>query len=98
MFVTANSAEMGATAGALGAVTAAFAGANAAASAPTTAVAPAQANETALLLSSAFGAQGALYQSLAAMAATWQGMFSETLAVSGASYAVTEAANTAAAL
>lgn len=98
MFVTADSLEMGSTAGTLAALTSGFASGNAAAAAPTVGVVPAQANETALLLSSAFGTQGALYQSLAGMAAAWHGMFAGAMGTSGASYAATEAFNAAAAL
>ena len=73
MFVTADPLEMGGTAGTLTALTTAFASGNAAAAAPTTAIAPPQANETALLLATAFGTHGALYQALAGMAAGWHG-------------------------
>jgi hypothetical protein len=98
MFVTADPLEMAGTAGTLTALTTALASGNAAAAAPTTAIAPPQANETALLLASAFGAHGALYQSLAGMAAGWHGLFAGALGTSGATYAATEAVNTAAAL
>lgn len=98
MFVTADPLEMGGTAGTLTALTGQFASGNAAVAAPTTAVVPAQANETALLLSSAFGTQGSLYQALAGMAAAWHGMFASAMGTAGASYAATEAVNAAASL
>jgi hypothetical protein len=98
MFVTADSLEMGSTAGTLTALTSEFASGNAAASAPTPAVVPGQANETALLLSSAFGTQGSLYQALAGMAAAQHGMFAGAMGTSGATYAATEAFNAAASL
>lgn len=98
MFVTADPLEMGGTAGTLTALTSAFTSGNASVAAPTTMVAPAQANETALLLSAAFGTHGALYQAMAGMASAWHGMFAGAVGTSGASYAVTEAFNAAAAL
>lgn len=98
MFVTSDPLEMGGTAGTLTALTGQFASGNAAVAAPTTAVVPAQANETALLLSSAFGTQGTLYQTLAGVAAAWHGMFAGAVGTSGASYAATEAFNAAASL
>jgi hypothetical protein len=98
MFVNAEPLEMAGTAGTLTGLAAAFAGGNAAAAVPTTAVAPPQANETAVLLASAFGTHGALYQTFANMAAVWHEMFAGALGTSGASYAATEAFNAAAAL
>ncbi len=98
MFLTADPLEMGGTAGTLTALTSAFTSGNAAAAAPTTAVAPGQANETAMLLSAAFGAHGSLYQSMAAIASAWHGMFASAMGTSGASYAATEAFNVAATL
>ena len=98
MFVTADPLEMGGTAGTLTALTSAFTSGNAAAAAPTTAVAPAQANEAALLLSAAFGTHGSLYQAMAGMASAWHGMFAGAVGTSGASYAATEAFNAVAAL
>ncbi|KKE98678.1 PE family protein [Mycolicibacterium obuense] len=98
MFLTADPLEMGGTAGSLTALTSAFTSGNAAAAAPTTAVAPGQANETAMLLSAAFGTHGSLYQSMAAMASAWHGMFASAMGTSGASYAATEAFNVAATL
>jgi hypothetical protein len=98
MFVTADPLEMGGTAGTLTALTSAFTSGNASAAAPTTAVAPGQANETAMLLSAAFGTHGSLYQALAGMASAWHEMFAGAVGTSGASYAATEAFNAAAAL
>lgn len=98
MFLTADPLEMGGTAGTLTALTSAFTSGNAAAAAPTTAVAPGQANETAMLLSAAFGTHGSLYQSMAAMASAWHGMFASAMGASGASYAATEAFNVVATL
>ncbi|MCX2715623.1 PE family protein [Mycolicibacterium sp. J2] len=98
MFVTAEPLEMGGTAGTLTALTSAFTSGNASAAAPTTAVAPGQANETAMLLSAAFGTHGSLYQAMAGMASAWHGMFAGALGTSGASYAATEALNAAASL
>jgi hypothetical protein len=59
---------------------------------------PSQANETALLLSAAFGTHGSMYQAMAGMASAWHEMFAAALGTSGASYAATEALNAAAAL
>ncbi|OPX07356.1 PE family protein [Mycobacterium sp. AT1] len=98
MFVSVDPLEMGGTAGTLTALTSAFTSGNGAAAAPTTAVMPAQANETALLLSAAFGTHGSLYQAMAGMASAWHELFATALGTSGATYAATEAFNAAAAL
>jgi len=71
---------------------------NAAAAAPTTGVVPAAADEVSALTAAQFAAHAQMYQAVSAQAAAIQEMFVNTLGVSAASYAATEAANAAAAL
>jgi PE family len=71
---------------------------NAAAAAPTTGVVPAAADEVSALTAAQFATHGQLYQAISAQAAAIHEMFVNTLGVSAASYAATEAANAAAAL
>ncbi|MGH3971678.1 MAG: PE family protein, partial [Mycobacterium sp.] len=70
---------------------------NAAASAPTTGVVPAAADEVSALTATQFTAHAALYQAVSAQAEAIHEMFVHTLGTSAGSYAVTEAANAIAA-
>ncbi|OBI94885.1 PE family protein [Mycobacterium asiaticum] len=67
----------------------------AAAAIPTTAVAPAAADEVSALTAMQFAAHGQLYQAVSAQAAAIHEMFVEVMRVSAGSYAATEAANAA---
>ncbi len=97
-FVTTQPEALTSAAGALQGVGSGMAANNAAAAAPTTGVVPAAADEVSALTAAQFSAHGALYQAISAQAAAIHEMFVNTLGVSAASYAATEAANAAAAL
>jgi hypothetical protein len=71
---------------------------SAAAAAPTTGVVPAAADEVSGLTAAQFAAHAQMYQAVSAQAAAIHEMFVNTLGISAASYAATEAANAAAAL
>ena len=71
---------------------------NTAVAAPTTGVVPAAADEVSALTAAQFAAQAQMYQAVSAQAAAIHEMFVNTLGISAASYAATEAANAAAAL
>ena len=66
-------------------------------SGPTTAVAPPAADAVSTATAARFGANGALFQDVAAQAAAVHQMFVATLNGSAASYAIAEAANAVAA-
>jgi PE family/PPE-SVP subfamily C-terminal region len=70
---------------------------NAGAAAPTTAVAPAAADQVSALQAGIFSAYGTLYQQLATEAQAIQQQFVSTLGLSSGTYSSTEAANVAAA-
>ena len=70
---------------------------NAAAAAPTTGVVPAAADEVSALTAAQFAVHAQLYQAVSAQAAAIHEAFVNTLGISSASYAATEAANAAAA-
>jgi hypothetical protein len=70
---------------------------NAAASAPTTGVVPAGADEVSALTAAQFAAHAQIYQAVSAQAAAVHDMFVGTLAASADSYADAEAANALAA-
>ena len=70
---------------------------NAAATAPTTGVVPAAADEVSALTAAQFATHAQMYQAVSAQAAAIHEMFVNTLATSGGSYAATEAANAIAA-
>jgi hypothetical protein len=97
-FVTTQPEELTAAAGTLAGLGSGMAAGNAAAAAPTTGVVPAAADEVSALTAAQFAAHGELYQTISAQAAAIHEMFVNTLGVSAASYAGTEAANAAAAL
>ncbi|GBE67490.1 PE family protein [Mycobacterium sp. MFM001] len=69
---------------------------NAAVAGPTTAVAPAAADEVSALTAAVFSTHAAMYQAVSAQAAAIHQMFVTTLGSSAGSYAVAEAANAAA--
>jgi hypothetical protein len=81
----------------LNAVGSALAAQNMAATAPTTALPPAAADEVSALTAMQFSAHGTLYQAVSAQAAAIHEMFTSMLGASSASYAATEAANAVAA-
>ena len=97
-FVTALPALLASAAGDLQSIGAAVAAGNTAASAPTTGVVPAAADEVSALTAAHFAAQGALYQELSAQATAIHELFVNTLGTSAGSYAAAEAANVAACL
>ncbi len=97
-FVTAQPEALTSAAGALQTVGSGMAAGNAAAAAPTTGVVPAAADEVSALTAAQFAAHAQMYQAISAQAAAIHEMFVNTLGVSAASYAATEAATAAAAL
>lgn len=96
-FVTTQPAALAAAAGTLQGIGSALSAQNAAAAAPTTGVVPAAADEVSALTAMQFNAHAALYQAVSAQAAAIHEQFVNTLGISSASYALTEAANAAAA-
>ncbi|PQM50217.1 PE family protein [Mycolicibacter virginiensis] len=96
-FVTTQPEALASAASTLQAIGAALNAQSAAASAPTTGVMPAAADEVSALTAAQFAAHAGLYQTVAAQASAIHDMFVATLKTSSASYAATEAANAAAA-
>ncbi|MGV0749145.1 MULTISPECIES: PE family protein [Mycobacteriaceae] len=96
-FVTTQPEALASAASTLQAIGAALNAQSAAASAPTTGVIPAAADEVSALTAAQFAAHAGLYQTVAAQASAIHDMFVATLKTSSASYAATEAANAAAA-
>jgi hypothetical protein len=96
-FVTTQPEALSSAATTLGGVGSSFSAQNAAASAPTTGVVPAAADDVSALTAARFVANAQLYQVVAAQAAAIHEQFVNTLATSSGSYAATEAANAAAA-
>lgn len=96
-FVTTQPEALTSAASSLQGIGSALAAQNAAASAPTTGVIPAAADEVSALTATQFATHASLYQSVAAQAAAIHEMFVHTLGISSGSYAATEAANAAAA-
>jgi hypothetical protein len=96
-FVTTQPEALAAAAGTLQGIGSALSAQNAAAAAPTTGVVPAAADEVSALTAAQFAAHATLYQAVSAQAAAIHEQFVNTLGISSASYAVTEAANAAAA-
>jgi hypothetical protein len=96
-FVTTQPEALSAAAASLAAIGSAVNAQNTAAAAPTTGVVPAAADEVSALTAAQFGAHAQLYQAVSAQAAAIHEMFVNTLGTSAGSYAVTEAANAAAA-
>ncbi|BBX46122.1 type VII secretion system ESX-5 target PE18 [Mycobacterium cookii] len=97
-FVTTQPEALTSAAVALQGLGSGMAAENAAAAPPTTGVVPAAADEVSALTAAQFSAHAELYQAISAQAAAIHEMFVNTLGVSAASYASTEAANAAAAL
>src|SRR5258705_2064725 len=95
-FLTAIPEELAAAAAQLAAIGSSLTAQNAGAAAPTTAIAPAAADQVSILQSGIFTAYGALYQQIAAEAQAIQEQFVQTLGLSSGTYASTEASNAAA--
>jgi hypothetical protein len=96
-FVTTQPEALTAAAGNLQGIGTAMAAQNAAAATPTTAVAPAAADEVSALTAAQFTAHAQLYQVVSTQATAIHEMFVSTLGTSAVSYAATEAANAIAA-
>ncbi|BBY08697.1 MAG TPA: PE family protein [Mycobacterium sp.] len=96
-FVTTQPEALTAAAANLQGIGASMSAQNAAAAAPTTGVVPAAADEVSALTAAQFVAHAQMYQAVSAQAAAIHEQFVNTLGTSAASYAVTEAANAAAA-
>ncbi len=96
-FVTAQPELLSASAGNLNGIGSVMVAQNAAAAAPTTGVIPAAADEVSALTAAQFAAHAQMYQAVSAQAAAIHEQFTATLQASAGSYAVTEAANAAAA-
>jgi|SRR5580693_187843 hypothetical protein len=97
-FVTTQPELLTVAAGNLEGIGAGMTAGNAAVAAPTTGVVPAAADEVSALTAAQFAAHAQMYQAVSAQAAAIHEMFVNTLGISAASYAATEAANAAAAL
>jgi PE family protein len=95
--VTTHPEMLSAAAGQLQGIGSAMVAQNAAAAGPTGGVVPAAADEVSTLTAAQFAAHGGRYQAIAAQAAAVHEMFVNTLGASATSYALTEAANAAAA-
>ena len=96
-FVTAQPEALAAAAGTLQAIGTGLSAQNAAAAAPTTGVVPAAADEVSALTAAQFAAHAQMYQAVSAQASAIHEQFVNTLHSSSGSYAITEAANAAAA-
>ena len=96
-FVTTHPEALAAAAGALQGIGSTMSALNAAAAAPTTGVLPAAADEVSALTAAQFAAHAQMYQAVSAQATAINEQFVNTLGLSSGSYAVTEAANAAAA-
>ena len=96
-FVTTQPEALAAAAGTLQGMGSTLSAQNAAAAAPTTGVVPAAADEVSALTAAQFAAHAQMYQAVSAQATAINEMFVNTLGMSSGSYAVTEAANAAAA-
>jgi hypothetical protein len=96
-FVSTQPEDLTAAAGNLQSIGSAMTGQNAAATAPTTGVVPAAADEVSALTATQFAMHAQMYQAVSAQAAAIHDMFVSTLGTSAGSYAATEAANAVAA-
>ena len=96
-FVTTQPETLAAAAGTLQGIGSTMSAQNAAATAPTTGVVPAAADEVSALTAAQFAAHAQMYQAVSAQAQEVHEMFVNTLGVSSGSYAATEAANAIAA-
>src|SRR5437588_4745669 len=97
-FVTTQPEALSAAATSLQGIGSSINAGNAAAAAPTTGVIPAAADEVSALTAAQFATHAELYQAVSVQAAAFHEMFVNTLGLSAESYAITEAANAAAAL
>jgi hypothetical protein len=96
-FVTTQPEVLSAAAGQLQGIGTTVDSQNAAAAAPTTGVIPAAADQVSALTAAQFAAHGQMYQTIAARAAAIHEQFVATLNTAANTYAMTEAANAAAA-
>ncbi|MCV7030209.1 PE family protein [Mycobacterium sherrisii] len=96
-FVTTQPEALAAAAGTLQGIGSALSAQSAAAAGPTTGVVPAAADEVSALTAAQFAAHAQMYQSVSAQANAIHEAFVQTLRTSSGSYALTEAANAAAA-
>ena len=96
-FVSTQPIELTAAAENLQGIGSSLAAQNAAAAAPTTAVLPAAADEVSALTAAQFATHAQMYQAISAQATAVHELFVNTLSMSSGSYAITEAANAAAA-
>ena len=96
-FLTAVPQELAAAAAQLAAIGSALAAQNAGIATPTTAIAPAAADQVSIIQSSIFTAYGALYQEVSAQAQAIQEQFVQTLGLSSGTYEQSESANAASA-
>ena len=92
-FVSTQPEDLTAAAGNLQDIGFAVTAQNAAATAPTTSVMPAAADEVSAMAAVQFAAHAQMYQAVSAQAAVIHDMFVSTLGNSAGSYAATEAAN-----
>jgi PE family len=97
-FVTTQPEALTAAAANLQSIGSAMSAENAAATAPTTGMVPAAADEVSALTAMQFAAHATLYQAMSDQAAAIHELFVSTLQASATSYAATEAANAIAAL
>ena len=96
-FVTTQPEALAAAAGNLQTIGSTLSAQNAAGAAPTAGVVPGAADEVSALTAAQFAAHAQMYQAVSARAAAIHEMFVNTLSTSSGSYALTEAANAAAA-
>ena len=96
-YVTTQPEALAVAAGSLQGIGSALSAQNAAAAAPATGVVSAAADEVSALTAAQFAAHAQMYRAVSAQATAIQEMFGNTLGISSGSYAVTEAANVAAA-
>jgi PE family len=97
-FVTTQPDMLAAAAGQLAGVGSELTTQNAAAMTPTTAVAPAAADEVSALTAAQFASHAAIYQAVSAHAAAVHDLFVSTLGAGADSYGATEAANATSAI
>ncbi len=95
-FLTTVPEELSAAAAQLAAIGSSLTAQNAGAAAPTTAIAPAAADQVSALQAGIFTAYGTLYQQIAAEAQAMQEQFVNTLGLSSGTYSSAESANAAA--
>ena len=96
-FVTTQPEALAAAAATVQGINSTMDATSAAAAGPTTGVVPAAADEVSALTAAQFAAHAQMYQAVSAQAAEVQQAFVDTLTMSSGSYAITEAANAAAA-